>query len=362
MSFLLNIVSDLSSFESNVQSTLDQRIADMQSKALTLKDSQGQNIFTADSIANFSNVVSQFKTSLDPRLSQQTSGQLNQGNTFFADTEYFSTVQTSDAWQLTLQGDYLRGLVGSKSPVLPMIFNIIPPISLGNDNPINPLFLFINPRTWTRSSTKVQHNAYVRGGIKTERWGEEMDQIVASGDIGAYYTQETGLTRMFRNLSPSFRNLLQVIQTYRNNGYSFGTTLPGGEVAPTIHSRILDVGYVEILYGYELFSGSFDSFTLKEAANRPFTASYSFTFNVAKSISIHDITDASTDITSNSTVSGIRLSPGQQQINTDFQSEMASRAIEAQTISQQAQLVPNNSESNFQTQPDLPVLLKRIGQ
>lgn len=311
--FIQGGADDLQNFANDTQKSLNDRVTNAQNIALNkLTDGKGQNIFTPDSIANVSNLINKFKSSLDPRKVPSTPSIDGSSQT---NADFFSNLDAGSNYNVLVQGDTLKGLIGSKDPVIPLILNIVSAPTATDQN-IQPLMLFVTPRSWSRTVNKVQNNNYVRGGIKTERWGEEMDQITAEGDLAGFYTQDTGLTRFYRRLTPSYQNFMQLVQYYRNNGCSFGQTYPGSEVAPLSKSRILDVGHVEILYGFELFRGTFDSLTVREAADRPFTLTYTFVFNVSDSTSIHDILTQSTDQAAQQgndvSQSGITLAPGQQ--------------------------------------------------
>lgn len=335
-----NTANNLQSFQNSVQSTLNERIANAQNIALNkLTDSSGKNIFTPDSIANVSNLINKFKNSLDPRKSSPSTSLDGTGQ---VTSDFFSNLDAGSNYRVLVQGDSLQGLVGAKTPIIPMVLNLVAPPTAPNQNSA-PMILLVTPKTWNRSVNKVQNNTYVRGGIKTERWGEEMDQITAEGDLAAFYTLDTGLTRFYRRLTPSYKNFMGLVQLYRNNGCSYGQTYPGSEVAPLSKNRIIDVGHVEILYGFELFRGTFESLTVREVADRPFTLTYSFVFNVSDSTSIHDILTQSTDQAAQQGVnnsSEIQLAPGQQLSSSTLSSaDNQTIALRGQTT-QQAQTLP----------------------
>ena len=222
-------------------------------------------------------------------------------STDLATTNNFTSLRTMDTYKVQTQGAYLTGLLASKQPLLPMTFNaVLPDINASGffqqytDSFLNPLTLFINPKTWTRSTTKKNTNTFTRGGYKSERWGEELEQIDASGEIGAFYTQQTGLTRINRSQTPSYRNFLQLIQMFKNNGCYYSNTYDGANLGATKSARIVNVGYIEVLYGHEYFRGTFDSLSVKESADSPFSLSYSFTFYVGEVVSIYDATALTT--------------------------------------------------------------------
>lgn len=136
-------------------------------------------------------------------------------------------------------------------------------------NQIDPLILYINPSDLTRTRGKrVQEQL---GGEKhiVEHWGDEQDKLSANGKIGAYYTNKTGLTRYYRRDSHSYQQLMHLYIFYSNNGYIYETTNK---------NRISLVGSVKITYDTEVWVGQFDSFTMSESADEPYTMTYSFEF------------------------------------------------------------------------------------
>jgi len=136
---------------------------------------------------------------------------------------------------------------------------------------IEPLMLYINPTDLTRTfGRRVQEQMAGHGHIE-EHWGEEQDKLSCNGKIGATYTNKTGLTRYFRRNSASYQQLMHLFTIYRNNGYLF-------EVTDT--NRISLVGAVQITYDTETWIGHFDTFSMSENADNPYTMEYSFEFTV----------------------------------------------------------------------------------
>jgi len=142
---------------------------------------------------------------------------------------------------------------------------------IDNLNEVPPLVLYINPTEITRTFAKHTTEQLGGNGHIIEHWGDEQDRLSASGKIGAYYTDKTGLSRYFRRNSASFQQLMQLYIMYRNNGYIY-------EVYDA--RRISLVGRVQISYDTETWIGHFDSFQMTENADNPFTMEYSFDFTV----------------------------------------------------------------------------------
>lgn len=132
-----------------------------------------------------------------------------------------------------------------------------------------PLIFYINPNDLSRTFQRRYTEQFGGNGHIIEHWGEEQDKLTASGKIGATYTTKTGLARYFRRNSASYQQLMQLYLLYRNNGYIY-------EVADL--RRISLVGRVQITYDTETWIGHFDSFSMNENAESPFTMEYSFEF------------------------------------------------------------------------------------
>lgn len=108
----------------------------------------------------------------------------------------------------------------------------------------------------------------VRGGWVIERWGENMIQIEASGTSGVFYHSKEGLTRVGAYSTYGFQEIMDLAQLYRNNGLSYDP----------VSGVVYTVGDVRIEYDGTVYIGSFDSFDIKESADKPFAFTYSFTF------------------------------------------------------------------------------------
>lgn len=309
---LINVVEDVSTFQTNIQNSLNDRISQA---GATIAST-----FGSSTLQDFNNNLSAFKLSVNPQANPATNS-IQLGATSISangqdPTSFFNALPSMDVWQVQQLGTALTGLVGGRAPVIPMVFGLVPPLSATSTYTVpDPLYLFVNPKTWSRSANKVQTNNYVRNGITTERWGEELEQITASGNINAFYSLETGLTRFYRRQTPSFRNLMMLLQLFKNNGCAFDTSYSGNCV-PSANKRIIDVGAVEIFYDKEVFRGTFDTFSVKEAADKPFTLEYSFTFFCESTVSILDIINVNTAINAATVNPGgpgsVQLAPGQQ--------------------------------------------------
>lgn len=331
---IFNVVTSLSSFQNTLQKTLNTRLTNAQNQIFTATNKQGQSIFSQTALTDIQGLRRQFAAELDPRVST-TGFTLNPtAARTAADVDIFA-LQTMDVYRVTVQSTFLKGLLPSRVPLFPMVFNVLFPDTAENLNVqglTDPLFLFVNPHTWSRSSTKVQTNHFTRNGYKTERWGDELETIHASGTLGGFYTQQTGLTRVNRRETPAYRNFMKLVQIFKNNGALYDTSYLGAESAPTSNVKIIDVGAVEILYGQELFRGTFDTFSITESADKPFSLDYEFTFHVETSISVYDISVQSSALNFPTPTSG--LVQGQELNNSVQLSQFAAGQLTLEQASQ----------------------------
>jgi len=197
---------------------------------------------------------------------------------------------------------------------IPMSFRIdYSRVGLASKNPPT-LTLLINPNNMTLNFTKKINPSFARDGYIIEEWGEEQDVIQCSGKIGGYFITEssgikgqenlTGLNRYSRSKSLSFKNIYKLLYIFRNNGVIFQNSERGEDdnrliqssgypkidkriprVLENVKNRIDRVGDVYLQYDLTTYLGSFDTFSMTEDANSPYTLEYSFQFTVQQTIS-----------------------------------------------------------------------------
>jgi hypothetical protein len=160
-----------------------------------------------------------------------------------------------------------------------------------------PLRLLVNPRSFKNSMEKIISDGnWGRNGPIIEHWGENLDKIEGAGKIAAFYAldvQQTpingsacwpGLTRTARNYSASYQNFLSLYLIYRSNAGLWTQDY----INPSYSSseqwsgplNLAMLGSVYIYYDNLLYIGSFDTFTISESDEAPFSLEYSFTFTV----------------------------------------------------------------------------------
>jgi len=197
---------------------------------------------------------------------------------------------------------------------IPMSFRIdYSRVGMASKNPPT-LTLLINPNNMSISFTKKVAPAFARDGYIVEEWGEELDVIQCSGKIGGYFIKKgssipgpestIGLNRYSRSKSLSFKNIFKLLYMFRNNGCIFQNSEKGEEdnrliqsrgypridkripkILENVKNRIDRVGDVYLQYDLTTYLGSFDSFSMTEDANSPYTLSYSFQFTVQRTTS-----------------------------------------------------------------------------
>lgn len=174
-----------------------------------------------------------------------------------------------------------------------------------------PLSLLINPENMVLTFNKKISTNFTRGGYVVEEWGEELDVMTCEGKIGGYYITTSsvknsphalnGLNRYNRSKSLSFKNLYKLLYIYRNNGAIYQNTVRDkkenkliqrsgypyiNKRAPLVlenpKNRMDRIGDVFIQYDNTEYLGAFDSFSITEDANSPYTLSYKFQFTIQR--------------------------------------------------------------------------------
>ena len=130
------------------------------------------------------------------------------------------------------------------------------------------LSMHIPPSEITYTYGKEITKNRARGVWVNEHWGDAMLSIECSGQSGVFFRQDTGLTRTYAKYTYGHYELMQMLQLYRNNGMSFDPTYG---VVDTISEVIL-------MYDNKIYRGSFDSFNIRESADKPYNFEYDFVF------------------------------------------------------------------------------------
>lgn len=166
----------------------------------------------------------------------------------------------------------ISGVIAASKP---MVFE------LNINNPPPQLTLQINPESLDFkfsprvSESRVRWTNQRDSGYILQTHHDELDILSVSGQSALFYTDK-GLTSVERRRTIAWENIQKLVAIYRNNGMNFNSQMGKGM------SVIESVGRVHIIYDEVLYSGSFDSFNLSEAAEKPFNLNFSFDFRVTK--------------------------------------------------------------------------------
>ena len=226
------------------------------------------------------------------------------------------------------------------------------------------LTLLINPQNMSLTFAKKINSSFARDGYIVEEWGEEQDVIQCSGKIGGYYvirgsdfngpSKISGLNRYNRSKSLSFKNLYKLLYIFRNNGAIYqNETMPRESTKliqqsgyPYINHRIPKVieneknridrlGDVKMYYDQTIYVGAFDTFSINEDANSPYTLEYNFQFTVQRT----DTTDYRTfDSTIRATLENSDVAKNSREVRTLVENAISiqkeSRALEDKNLSE----------------------------
>ena len=169
-----------------------------------------------------------------------------------------------------------------------------------------PLRMLVNPISFSPSEEKIiSEGNFSRGdGPVVEHWGEQQTKISASGKLAAFYAVDTGsstpvagdgaagtspgITRMARNFSESYKNFLSLYLLYRSNGTIWLNTFSKQNPGAT---NLALVGSIYIYYDDVVYFGAFDSFTITETDDKPYSLEYSYEFTVRAKFELDRIPD-----------------------------------------------------------------------
>lgn len=167
-----------------------------------------------------------------------------------------------------------------------------------------PLKMLVNPSSFKVSSEKIISDGNQgRYGPIVEQWGDNQDKVEGSGRVAGFYAISTetnispastqpqgigpGLTRIARNASQSFQNFLSLYLLYKSNG---GVWIEKGDGPLALNTSSLSVlGSIYLYYDNTLYIGAFDTFTITETDDKPFTVEYSFSFTVRATFLLDNI-------------------------------------------------------------------------
>lgn len=142
-----------------------------------------------------------------------------------------------------------------------------------NDVKVPPLFLKINPDTFSMNSKNIITVHKTRGAIVQEHWGSELDTINCAGSTGMFIFPTEGPTVKNRWYTKSHKNFEDLNDLYKNNASTYDS-----------NGMVINRGTVRLSFDLGLFDGYFESFTFKEIGNIPFRYEYSFVYKSEKTL------------------------------------------------------------------------------
>jgi hypothetical protein len=148
-------------------------------------------------------------------------------------------------------------------------------------NPPPDLVMLINPDNLNLSYNQLLNETRTLGGFVEEFWGEQLTTFSASGRTAMFYSSG-GLTRLDSKTSTAYENFIYFLNIYRNNGKSYDNKSTSATYKNS--NKITSVGTVVMNYINKDYEGFFDSFTIRELAEKPFYLEYDLSFKVTRII------------------------------------------------------------------------------
>lgn len=161
----------------------------------------------------------------------------------------------------------------------PVIFDIVGPDSQTSLLPVGiRLVLFVNPTTMNVKHTRKVERIQTKGGFVEQHWGTDtigVDFEMATGGFMRLYTGASSntspeLTGGTRRESLSYDSFLDMLALFHNNGSVYDAT-----------GQVVIQGSIKVTFDGGVFLGWFNSFTVTEAADKP----YQFTMSASMDIS-----------------------------------------------------------------------------
>ena len=150
----------------------------------------------------------------------------------------------------------------------------------GSLDSTNFIYRFLaNPKSISIAHQTADTHSMTRAGWQFGVWGEDtIDLSITGVTAGQYFN--TGLTDRWREYSVSYRNLLELVNIFENNGYYF----EGEPLVPSVYDadftrkRIKMHQDVELRVGNFIWKGMFTNMTIDESADTPFLIKFTLGF------------------------------------------------------------------------------------
>lgn len=137
----------------------------------------------------------------------------------------------------------------------------------------------INPKSVSISRQTMDSVTPARGGYQFGVWGEDTLDIHMSGTTAGQYFS-AGLTDRWEMYTQSFRNVMELVNVFENNGYFFeGEEVNANYTAPDwTRKRIKCHGDVQLIVGNFQWSGMFTELTVTNTADTPYFSTFELGF------------------------------------------------------------------------------------
>jgi hypothetical protein len=179
-----------------------------------------------------------------------------------------------------------------------------------------PLILLINPSEFKRSyEQNTDDSPTTRYGHVVHTWLEKPLSISCSGVTAGQYIVDAsgdgGLSNFYRVHSLSYQNLLSLLGIYKNNGVIFA----GSESDPGVPILAMSLF---IYYDNHIYVGSFDDFSINDAAEKPYNMEYDFKFNVRYDLELDGVNETLDFAIINQLQTGAPIAPTIPQVNVQI--------------------------------------------
>lgn len=182
------------------------------------------------------------------------------------------------------RGAFLRpGEEFNGSGKIPMIFDILAPDGVTSILPDNlRMILDVNPQSAAFSYSQVIERTQTKGGFVEFHWGEGLRSIDLNMVTGGFKRLYSGLSNITgggldvggnRRETINYSKYLDMLALFHNNGQ-----------ITDINGTIVFSGQIRIMFDGGIYIGWFDSFSVAEAAGKPFQFELTTKFTIDKEI------------------------------------------------------------------------------
>lgn len=133
----------------------------------------------------------------------------------------------------------------------------------------------VNPNSFDRAHKKTVNREQTRGGWVEYHGGDELDIINVSGVTDAFFTTDLGMLniKQGRKLSHGWNDMNAILSLFRSNGSKFDR-----------RGMIYEANKVLLSYDVGKYYGLFESLTVTESTEKPYSFDYSFTYVITDTL------------------------------------------------------------------------------